>query len=92
MLLEMATPDAIARLPSSGLKAEARENWDIYFHKQQHSSLAALMRHVLTLDEFHLGKKRKEGLFIQVSIIIYYFCFFYFTFLLRRNEMAHNIV
>ena len=71
MLLEMATPDAIARLPASGLKADAREIWNTYFHKQRHSSLAAFMRHVLTLDEFHLGKKRKEGLFIQVSIIIY---------------------
>lgn len=79
MLLEMATPDAIARLPASGLKDEAREIWDIYFHKQRHSSLAAFMRHVLTFDEFCLDKKRKEGLFIQVSITIYYVCFYYFT-------------
>lgn len=79
MLLEMATPDAIARLPASGLKDEARKIWDIYFHKQRHSSLAAFMRHVLTFDEFPLDKKRKEGLFIQVSITIYYVCFYYFT-------------
>ena len=64
MLLQMATPDAIARLPASGLKGEASEMWQTYFYKQQHSSLAAFMHHVLTLE-----KKREKGFFIQVSII-----------------------
>jgi len=67
MLLEMAAPDAIARLPASGLKGQARDIWNIYFHEQQHSSLAGFMNHVLTLDDFNLDQKRKEGLFIQVS-------------------------
>ena len=71
MLLEMATPDAIARLPASGLKAEARIIWNIYFHEQQHSSLAAFMRQILNLDDFHLGRKRKDGLFVQVRRTIY---------------------
>ena len=64
MLLQMATPDAIARLPASGLKGEAREMWQTYFREQQHSSLAAFMRHVLTPEE-----KREKGLFIQVRIM-----------------------
>ena len=64
MLLQMATPDAIARLPASGLKGEAHEMWQTYFHEQQHSSLAAFMRHILSLE-----KNREKGLFIQVSIM-----------------------
>lgn len=64
MLLQMGTPDAIARLPASALKGEARELWQTYFYEQQHSSLAAFMRHVLTLEE-----KREKGLFIQVRIM-----------------------
>ena len=60
----MATPDAIARLPASGLKGEAREMWQTYFREQQHSSLAAFMRHVLSPEE-----KRENGLFIQVRIM-----------------------
>lgn len=69
MLLEMATPDAVARLPASGLKEEAREIWRTYFHKQQHSSLMEFMCHVLTMDSFHLNAQRQEGLLIQVSVI-----------------------
>ena len=62
----MATPDAIARLPASGLKGEAREMWQTYFYEQQHSSLAAFMLDVLTLEE---KGKREKGLFIQVRIM-----------------------
>ena len=68
MLLEMAAPDAIARLPATPLEERARNIWDVYFHEQQHSSLAAFMRHVLTLDDAHIDKKRREGLLIQVSL------------------------
>ena len=63
----MAAPDAIARLPATPLDGRARNIWDIYFREQQHSSLAAFMRHVLTLDDAHIDKKRREGLLIQVS-------------------------
>lgn len=73
MLLEMATPDAIARLPASGLEAEARSIWNTYFHEQQHSSLAALMSHVLKSDNVHLAKRRQEGLLVQVSRAIFFF-------------------
>ena len=68
MLVEMAAPDAIARLPATPLKGSARNIWDVYFRDQQHSSLAAFMRHVLTLDDAHIVKKRQEGLLIQVSL------------------------
>ena len=68
----MATPDAIARLPASGLKGQAFTIWQTYFHEQQHSSLAAFMRYVLNLDNFHIDKQRQEGLFIQVRLITTY--------------------
>ncbi|XP_068759451.1 E3 ubiquitin-protein ligase rnf213-alpha-like isoform X4 [Montipora capricornis] len=67
LLLEMASPDAIARLPASGIEAEAEEIWKIYFNEQQHSSLAAFMSHVLQYDDCHLEKKRKEGLLVQIT-------------------------
>ncbi len=63
----MAAPDAIARLPATLLEGRARNIWNVYFHEQQHSSLAAFMTHVLTLDDARLDKKRQEGLLIQVS-------------------------
>ncbi|XP_022801884.1 E3 ubiquitin-protein ligase rnf213-alpha-like, partial [Stylophora pistillata] len=67
MLLEMATPDAIARLPYTALESEARSIWNVYFKEQQHSSLAAFMSHVLTLNDNHQGERRQEGLSIQVT-------------------------
>ena len=68
MLLEMAAPDAIARLPATPLEGRARNTWDVYFRDQQHSSLAAFMRHALTLDDARIVKKRQQGLLIQVSL------------------------
>ena len=64
----MAAPDAIARLPATRLEGRARGIWNAYFHEQQHSSLAAFMHHVLTLDDIHLDKRRQEGLLVQVSL------------------------
>ena len=74
LLLEMASPDAIARLPASGIKDEAEEIWKIYFNEQQHSSLAAFMSHVLQYDDSRLENKRKEGLLVQVSMISHHCC------------------
>ena len=68
MLLEMAAPDAIARLPATPLEGRARTIWDVYFRDQQHSSLAAFMRHALTLDDARIVKKLQQGLLIQVSL------------------------
>ncbi|XP_022806308.1 E3 ubiquitin-protein ligase rnf213-alpha-like [Stylophora pistillata] len=67
MLLEMATPDAIARLPHTALERRAPHIWNVYFKKQQHSSLAAFMSHVLNLEDSHLDEKRQEGLLIQIT-------------------------
>ena len=67
MLLEMATPDAIARLPHTTLERRAPDIWRAYFKKQQHSSLATFMSHVLNLEDRRFDEKRQEGLLIQVS-------------------------
>ena len=67
MLLEMATPDAIARLPHTALERGAPDIWRAYFKKQQHSSLATFMSHVLNLEDRRFDEKRQEGLMIQVS-------------------------
>lgn len=71
MLLEMATPDAIARLPATHLEGEARDLWNIYFDEQQHSSLAAFMTNVLALDDIHLDEKLQEGFLIQVILYLH---------------------
>ena len=67
MLLEMATPDAIARLPHTALERRAPRIWKAYFKEQQHSSLANFMSHVLNLKDSRLDGKRQEGFLIQVS-------------------------
>ncbi|PFX17552.1 E3 ubiquitin-protein ligase RNF213, partial [Stylophora pistillata] len=67
MLLEMATPDAIARLPYTALERHACSIWNIYFKEQQHSSVAAFMSHVLILDDNRQDERRQEGLSIQVT-------------------------
>ncbi|RMX46188.1 hypothetical protein pdam_00007847 [Pocillopora damicornis] len=67
MLLEMATPDAIARLPHTALERGAPDIWRAYFKKQQHSSLATFMSHVLNLEDRRFDEKRQEGLLIQIT-------------------------
>ena len=67
MLLEMATPDAIARLPHTALERRAPHIWNAYFKKQQHSSLATFISHVLNSEDSHFDEKRQEGFLIQVS-------------------------
>ena len=67
ILLEMATPDAIARLPHTALERQAPHVWNAYFKEQQHSSLAKFMSHMLNLKDSRLDEKRQEGLLIQVS-------------------------
>ena len=67
MLLEMATPDDIARLPQTALERRAPLIWKAYFKEQQHSSLAKFMSHVLNLKDSRFDRKRQEGFLIQVS-------------------------
>ena len=90
MLLETAAPDAVARLPAGDLKDQARKIWDIYFYEQKHSSLAALMSHVLTSDDFHLNQMKKEGLLMQVSILP--FISFSFTIWAHESDISGCLV
>lgn len=87
----MAAPDAIARLPATGLKGQAREIWNIYFHEQQHSSLAAFMSRVLTLEDFHLNQKRQEGLFVQVRLLYLFLLIHYYVILLYKEKKTHKM-
>ena len=66
MLLQCATPDAVARLPSTSLAGEASDIWDKYFCQQQHSSLASYLSYVLNHQDPVLEKRRKDGLLLQV--------------------------
>ena len=63
LLLKCATPDAVARLPSTHLAQQADELWTNYFTVQEHSSLTAFLRNVLTTK----GGKSGKGSLIQVS-------------------------
>ena len=64
LLIQMACPDALARLKSSKLKEEAESIWEIYFEKQNHSSLSDLLLAQLErLEE----KELSNGLLIQVT-------------------------
>ena len=63
MLLQCATPDAVARLPCTQLAQQADNLWATYFTTQEHSSLTAFLRNVLTTEE----RQRDKGSLIQVS-------------------------
>ena len=63
LLLKCATPDAVARLPSTHLAQQADELWANYFTVQEHSSLTAFLRNVLTTE----GGNSAKGSLIQVS-------------------------
>ncbi|KAJ7339580.1 hypothetical protein OS493_005983 [Desmophyllum pertusum] len=63
LLLQCATPDAVARLPCTQLAQQADNLWATYFTMQEHSSLTAFLRNVLTTEERRSGK----GTLIQVT-------------------------
>ena len=65
MLLQCATPDAVARLPCTQLAQQADNLWATYFTTQEHSSLTAFLRNVLTMEERH----RDKGTLIQVGLL-----------------------
>ena len=67
MLLQCATPDAVARLVHTKLATQADQLWEIYFTGQEHSSLTAFLRNVLTTEEKKLGQP--EGTLIQVRVL-----------------------
>ncbi|KAK2555497.1 E3 ubiquitin-protein ligase rnf213-alpha [Acropora cervicornis] len=51
LLLQCATPDAVARLPCTKLAQQAAMLWSTYFTTQEHSSLTAFLKNVLTIEE-----------------------------------------
>ena len=69
MLLQCATPDAVARLRYTELAQQADELWATYFEVQEHSSLTAFLRSVLTTEQRKTGK----GRLIQVKCKNYFF-------------------
>lgn len=62
-LLQMATPDAVARVHRSELRVEADHLWKIYFAHQQHSSLTQYLMSLFV----HGCLEDTEGLLIQVT-------------------------
>ncbi|XP_068694646.1 E3 ubiquitin-protein ligase rnf213-alpha-like isoform X2 [Montipora foliosa] len=63
LLLQCATPDAVARLPRTQLAQQADILWSTYFTMQEHSSLTAFLRNVLTGEE----RGSDKGTLIQVT-------------------------
>ncbi|XP_015757858.1 PREDICTED: E3 ubiquitin-protein ligase RNF213-like [Acropora digitifera] len=64
LLLQCATPDAVARLPCTQLAQQAAMLWSTYFTTQEHSSLTAFLKSVLTIEE---RAKEDMGCLIQVT-------------------------
>ena len=60
----MACPDALARLKSTPLTAEAEEIWDIYFTRQQHLGLDQLIMKLLSTSSLN---DRSMGMQLQVT-------------------------
>ena len=72
LLLQCAFPDAVARLQSTQLHADADDLWTAYFTEQQHSSLAAFVREILANDEPTFARKREDGFLVQVIARVIY--------------------
>ena len=64
--MQCATPDAVARLVHTKLGTQADQLWEIYFTGQEHSSLTAFLRNVLTAKDRKLNEP--EGTLIQVRV------------------------
>ena len=62
-LLQLATPDALARVYRTALHEQAEHYWDIYFNKQNHSSIKKLLENLFQNDDAHSCS------FIQVVFI-----------------------
>ena len=63
MLLQCASPDAIARLPATKLRYNADEIWREYFKVQKHGSLKDYLAHCLGDDK----DTASGGSLVQVS-------------------------
>jgi hypothetical protein len=62
LLVQCATPDAMARLSRTKLKFQAKDLWDMYFRQQEHSSLQTCLAQLLNKAE-----TRQAGCLVQVS-------------------------
>ena len=51
VLLLMCPPDAVARLPHTNLRNEAKQWWDVYFKQQKHNNLAEFLINELSSSE-----------------------------------------
>jgi hypothetical protein len=63
LLLSCATPDSIARLPVSGLSAEANQIRDIYFSGQHHDSLEEYLKYQMA----RWKRRKSPGLLLQIT-------------------------
>ena len=59
--MEVATPEAVARIQGAHFGREADMIWDIYFKEQSHGSLDSFLQSVL------IGKNTDGGINVQVS-------------------------
>ena len=66
LLLQCATPDAVARLPYTQLAQQADRLWSTYFTTQKHSSLTAFLKNVLAIEE----REEDIGSLIQVIDVV----------------------
>ncbi|XP_077981891.1 E3 ubiquitin-protein ligase rnf213-alpha-like [Glandiceps talaboti] len=64
ILLQCATPDAVARLSKSLIFQSASKIWHTYFHDQTHGCLASFLK---TQLETRRKQKRKDDLLLQVT-------------------------
>ncbi|XP_067056125.1 E3 ubiquitin-protein ligase rnf213-alpha-like isoform X2 [Acropora muricata] len=76
LLLQCATPDAVARLPCTQLAQHADRLWSTYFTTQEHSSLTAFLKKILTTEE------RGEGMGSLIQITTH-------SRLLSSNDLQH---
>jgi hypothetical protein len=66
MLLQCASPDAIARLPATKLELDAEKLWAEYFRNQKHGSLKDYLVHCLGNDK----DTENNNSLVQVSFVI----------------------
>ena len=67
-LLQLATPDALARVYHSKLRKEAEEYWEMYFSQQNHSSLN------MFLEDFFRNDDADNYSFLQVICSCFLIC------------------
>ena len=85
LLLQLASQDAIARLPMSGLSSEKERYICMYFEEQNHTSLSqALISYVVDYEACKkLCLPLRNGILLQVSLhylLLYFHMLFHVRF------------